>query len=101
MSWTLVLLLSAGSYLFKAVGLLALSGRDVPAPVLRFVGLLPPALLAALIVVQTIGADGGALRLDARIVGLLVAGVAVWRRAPFLVVVVSGMVTAALLRAVA
>lgn len=100
MSWTTVLLLSAGAYLFKAVGLLALAGRDVPAPVLRFVGLLPPALLMALIVVQTIGGEGGAPVLDARLAGLAVAGVAVWRRAPFLVVVATAALTTALLRAV-
>lgn len=99
MSWTLVLLLSGGAYLFKAAGLLALSGREVPAPVLRFLGLLPPALLMALVVVQTVGGDDGGLVLDARLAGLLVAGVAVWRRAPFLVVVASGAVTATLLRA--
>lgn len=100
MSWTTVLLLSAGAYAFKAAGLLALRGRDVPAPVLRFVGLLPPALLTALIVVQTVGGEDGGLTVDARLAGLAVAGVAVWRRAPFLVVVVAGAATAALLRAV-
>lgn len=99
MSWTVVLLLSAGSYAFKAVGLLALAGRDVPTPVLRFVGLLPPALLMALVAVQTVGGDGGALVVDARLAGLAVAGVAVWRRAPFLVVVASAALTTAGLRA--
>lgn len=99
MSWTLVILLSAGAYLCKAVGLLALSRRDVPAGVLRFVDLLPPALLMALIVVQTVGGAAGALVVDARLGGMVVAGIAVWRRAPFLVVVLSGMATTALLRA--
>ena len=99
MSWTVVLLLSAGAYAFKAVGLLALAGRDVPAPVLRFVGLLPPALLMALVAVQTVGGDEGALVVDARLAGLAVAGLAVWRRAPFLVVVASAALTTAALRA--
>ena len=99
MTWTTVLLLSAGSYLLKALGLLALNRREVPEPVLRFVGLLPPALLMALIVVQTVGGEGGALVLDARLAGMAAAGVAVLRRAPFLVVVAAGAGTAALLRA--
>lgn len=99
MTWTTVLLLSAGSYLLKAFGLMALNDREVPEPVLRFVGLLPPALLMALIVVQTVGGEGGALVLDARLAGMAAAGVAVWRRAPFLVVVAAGAGTAALLRA--
>lgn len=101
MSWGTVLLLSAGAYAFKAVGMLALAGRDVPAPFLRFVGLLPPALLMALIVVQTVGGDPGAVVVDARLPGLAVAGVAVWRRAPFLVVVASGAAATAVLRLLA
>ena len=48
--------------------------------------LLPVALLAALIGVQTFG-DGQSLVIDARLGGVLVAGFAVWRRWPFLVVV--------------
>lgn len=101
MSWSTVLLLSAGAYAFKAVGLLALSGRDVPAPMLRFVGLLPPALLMALIVVQTLGGEAGAVVFDARLPGLAVAGAAVWRGAPFLVVVASGALATALIRLIA
>lgn len=100
MTWTTVLLLSAGAYAFKALGLLALDRREVPPPVLRFVGLLPPALLTALIVVQTLGQGDGSLVLDARAAGLAVAGMAVWLRAPFLVVMVGGAAATALLRAV-
>jgi branched-subunit amino acid transport protein len=55
-------------------------------------------LLAALILVQTIG-DGHRLILDARVPALGVAAVLVWRRAPFLVVVLAAAATAALLRA--
>jgi hypothetical protein len=38
--------------------------------------------------------------IDARLPALVVAGVLVWRRAPFLVVVLAAAATAALLRAV-
>lgn len=100
MSWTIVLLLSGGAYLCKAVGLLALGDRGVPEPVLRGVGLLPPALLMALVTVQTLGGPDGAIVIDARLAGMVVAGIAVWRRAPFLVVVLSGAATAAIFRAV-
>lgn len=99
MSWTTVLILSGGAYLFKVVGLLALHRRAVPAAVLQFVGLLPPALLTALIVTQTVAGADAAVVVDARVAGLAVAAVAVWRRAPFLVVVASAVVTTALLRA--
>jgi branched chain amino acid efflux pump len=96
--WTLVILTIAGCYLFKLAGYL------VPARLLehpgmrRAVELLPVALLAALVVVEAI-ADGRHLELDApRLAGLAVGGVAIWRRAPFLVIVVAAGATAALLR---
>jgi hypothetical protein len=57
-------------------------------------------LLAALILVQTLG-DGPRLVIDARAPALAVAAVLVWRRAPFLVVVLAAAATAALLRALA
>jgi hypothetical protein len=57
-------------------------------------------LLAALILVQTLG-DGTRLVVDARAPALAVAAVLVWRRAPFLVVVLAAAATAALLRALA
>lgn len=96
--WFLVLATIAGCYLLK------LSGYLVPARVLdhprarRLVELLPVALLASLVVVQAI-ADGRHIDLDAaRLAGLGVGAVAVWRKAPFIVVVVLAGLTAALLR---
>jgi hypothetical protein len=56
------------------------------------------ALLGGLVVVQAL-AQGRALVLDARAVGLAVAAVAVLLRAPFLVVVVAAAAAAALVRA--
>jgi branched-subunit amino acid transport protein len=64
------------------------------------VELLPVALLAALVVVEAI-ANGRHIELDGpRLAGFAVGAVAVWRRAPFLVVVVVAAATAALLRQV-
>lgn len=60
--------------------------------------LLPVALLAALVVVQTVGADRG-LTLDARLAGVAVAAGLLALRAPFLVVILSAAATAAVLRA--
>ena len=69
-----------------------------PAPVARSAELVPVALLAALIVTQTLtGADGG-LALDARVPALGVAAVLLLLRAPFLLVVLGAAATAALLR---
>ena len=62
--------------------------------------LLAVPLLAALIVVQTIG-DGEGIVLDARVPALAVAAVCVWRRAPFIVTVLAAAAVAAGLRALA
>ena len=59
--------------------------------------LLPVALLAALVAVQTLGSDGR-LVLDARLAGVGVAAVLLAVRAPFLVVILAAAATAALLR---
>jgi branched-subunit amino acid transport protein len=68
------------------------------ASVRRLIELLPIALLGALVVVEAV-ADGRQIHLDAaRLAGLGVGAIAVWRRAPFIVVVLAAGVTAALLR---
>ena len=72
--------------------------REIPAPVRALLDLAPVPLLAALILTQTLS-TAGAYAVDARLPALGVAGVLVWRRAPFLVVVLAAAVTAALLRA--
>lgn len=95
--WTAVLLASVGCYLLK------LAGLSVPTSVLerpvvaRVAGLLPVALLAALVGVQAVG-DGSGLVIDARAAGLGVAVVLLLVRAPFLVVVAGAAAAAAVLR---
>ncbi|TQS46644.1 AzlD domain-containing protein [Cryptosporangium phraense] len=99
MIWLALALAAAGCYLFKLLGL-SLPSRWLADPrVLRIAMLLPVALLAALVAVQTFG-DGRSLVLDARAAGLGVAVVAVLLRAPFLLVVVLAAATAATVRAV-
>lgn len=98
--WTLVIATVVGCYLLKLAGYL------VPARVLdhprtrRVIELLPVALLAALVVVEAV-ANGRHLDWNGpRMAGFAVGAVAVWRRAPFLVVVISAAVVAAVLRLV-
>jgi uncharacterized membrane protein len=97
-TWILVIATIAGCYLFKLGGYL-IPARVLEAPqVRRLVELLPVALLAALVVVEAV-ANGRHLDFDgARLAGVAVGGVAVWLRAPFLVVIVAAGLTAALLR---
>lgn len=96
--WVSVLLAGALSFVTKFAGYVVpahwLSGRRTT----RVTTLLPVALLAALVAVQTV-VQGTALVVDARIAAVAVAVVALALRAPFLVVVVLGAATAAGLRA--
>jgi branched-subunit amino acid transport protein len=97
MSWTTLLTLGVISYALKAVGPLLAGGRQLGAQTRRTLELVAVPLLAALIVVQTLG-DDHRLVIDARAPALAVAAVLAWRRAPFLVVVLASATTAALLR---
>lgn len=99
MSWAAILVLAGGAYAFKVLGLVVLGGRPVPARLQRCLGLLPAALLPALIAVQTVAGDR-ALVVDARAGGVAVAVVAAWRRAPFPLIVVGAAAATAGLRAV-
>jgi branched-subunit amino acid transport protein len=100
MSWTALLGLAAGAYALKALGPVLAGHRELRADARGLLDLLSIPLLAALVVVQTLQAGGGIV-LDARVPALGVAAVLVWRRAPFLVVVLAAAATAALLRAAA
>jgi len=85
--------------------LLKLAGYVLPTAVLadprvgRTTDLVTAGCLAALVVVQTVGGDGGGPVLDARLGAVAVAAVALLLRAPFVVVVLLGAATAAGLRA--
>lgn len=95
--WGWVLVACAVAYATKLLGYL------VPARVLdnphvtRVAGTLTIGLLASLTAVNAV-ASGQALALDARVGALAAAAVALWLRAPFLVVVLAGATAAALLR---
>lgn len=98
MLWVLVVATIVGCYLLKVAGYLVPARLLEHPRVRRVVELLPVALLAALVVVEAI-ADGRHIDLDGpRLAGFAVGAVAVWRRAPFLVVVVAAGATASLLR---
>lgn len=93
-----VLLLGLGTLALKAAGPVLGAGRTLPPLVDRVARLLPAALLAALTVSGTLAA-GTELRLDARLVGVLAAAIALRWRAPFAVVVLVGAAATAVTRA--
>ena len=100
MTWTALIALCAISYALKASGPVLAGGRRLGPGVRQALDLVAVPLLAALILVQTVS-DGNRLVLDARVPALAVAAILVWRRAPFLVVVLAAAATAGLLRALA
>jgi hypothetical protein len=95
--WTWLLLSCLLAYAWKLLGYL------VPASLLRnprmsrIAGTMTIGLLASLTVVNAV-ATGQSLALDARLGALAGAALALWFRAPFLVVVIVGAAAAAGLR---
>ncbi|MCD9199158.1 AzlD domain-containing protein [Aeromicrobium wangtongii] len=83
----------------KAIGPVALGGRDLPPRLVGVIALMAPALLAALVLTSTF-AVGDEWRIGASTVGVAVAGVILWRRGPLLLAVVTAVAVTALLRAV-
>jgi branched-subunit amino acid transport protein len=96
-SWTIVIAVGAGTMAIKAAGPLLLGSRPLPASVQRVVALLAPALLAALVATAALGV-GQRLVIDARMIGLGAAALALVLRAPVLLVVVIAAATAAVAR---
>ena len=76
-AWVTILALTVGTAIIRASGPVLLGGRDLPARLQGVIALLAPALLAALVAVQTFGAsEGGEYEIDARVVGVGAAAVA-------------------------
>ena len=87
--WSAILLACACAFATKLAGY-AIPARWLHSPrMLRVAGALTVALLASLTVMNTF-ASGAALVLDARLAALAVAALALWLRAPFLLVVLLG-----------
>lgn len=99
-AWIVVAAVGAATVAIKAAGPLLLGGRPLPPRVLAVVRLLAPALLAALVVTQTV-VSADRLVMDARLIGVAVAAGALVLRAPLLVVVVLAAASTALVRALA
>ena len=95
MIWAGVLIASAACYGLKLAGLSLPESWLRDARLQRTVPLIPVALLAALVAIQTFS-TGQHLVLDVRVASLGVAIIAVALRAPFLVVVAVASATAAL-----
>jgi branched-subunit amino acid transport protein len=97
MTWVVIAAVGLATIVFKASGPVLLGGRALPGRVASVVEMLAPAMLAALVVTQTVGGDR-ALVLDERLLGVAAGGIAILARAPLAVVIAVAGATAALAR---
>jgi branched-subunit amino acid transport protein len=96
-TWAAIVVGGVGCYLLKLAGL-SVPERVLERPAVRRVaGLIPVALLSALVAVQVFS-TGHRLVVDERAAGLAAAVVLLLLRAPFLAVVFGAALTAGLLR---
>ena len=96
--WLAVLAVIVANWLLKAAGPLVLGDHTLPSVARRIVGLMAPVLLAGLIVVELAGPDWEGVDPE-QVTGVAVAGLAWTARAPMLVAVLLGALSAAGLRA--
>ena len=99
--WITIALLALGTVAIKAAGPIVLGGRELPPRVVGVITLLAPALLTALVVVETVGRETEGFTLDARLAGVAAAILAIAARLPIIAVVGLAAVAAALARALA
>jgi branched-subunit amino acid transport protein len=97
--WTTIAGLTVVTAVIKAAGPVSLGGRELPESVMSVIALLAPALLAALVMVETFSHDR-TLVLDARAGGVAAAAAALALRASLPVAVIVAAVVAAGLRLV-
>jgi branched-subunit amino acid transport protein len=97
MTWTLILGLAAAAYFLKLLGAVIIGHWEMPPALERCLMLIPAALLAGLIAKDTFTV-GQQIGIDARAAGLAVAVIATWRKMPFVVIIVAGVGTTALIR---
>ncbi len=95
--WTSVLAVGAATIALKATGPVLLGRRELPSWLAGPVSLLAPAVLAAFVVTQAVGAHRDIVA-DARLVGLGAGAIAIALRAPILAVVIVAAAAAALTR---
>lgn len=96
-TWLVVAIVGAGTVVCKALGPVLLGGRRLPPQLAGIVDMLAPALLAALVVTQAVGADRKFV-FDERLFGIAAAVVAIRLRAPLLVIIVAAAGVTALAR---
>jgi predicted alpha/beta-hydrolase family hydrolase len=98
--WIVVGALFFGTAAMKAMGPVAFGGRSLSGRSAAVVALVAPAILGALVVYETFSAGGPGLQVDARIVGLAGAALAIALRLPLIAVVLVAALATGLARAI-
>ena len=96
--WLVVAATALVTALIKGFGPVTVGGRRLPAWSAGVIGLLAPALLAALVVVSAL-TEGKAIAVGPQTAGVAAAGIALWRGANVLVGVMVAVVVTAGVRA--
>ena len=99
MTWLVIAVVGAATMLFKASGPVFLGRRELPPRIAALVEVLAPAMLAALVVTQTVDGEHQLL-LDDRLAGVAAGAAALALRAPLVVVMAVAAAVAALVRLV-
>ena len=93
-TWIVVAMVGVATIAFKAAGPVLIGRRVLPRAVQSVVDLLAPVMLMALVVTQTFGGDEE-IQVDARVLGVGAAVVAIWLRAHVIIAMaVAAAVTA-------
>jgi uncharacterized membrane protein len=99
--WITIGALTVTTAAIRAAGPVLVGGRDLHPRLFGVIALLAPALLAALVVVETLSGTDNELVVDERIAGVAAAGAAIALRASIVPVIVVAAVVTALARALA
>jgi branched-subunit amino acid transport protein len=95
--WLVVAVVGIATIACKAAGPVLLGRRELPPRLQACVELLAPVMLTALVVTQTFGGDEE-IQVDARVVGVGAAAIAIALRTPIIVAMAAAALVTALVR---
>jgi len=98
-AWITIGVLAVATMLIKIAAPVLLGGRTLPRALTAVIALLAPALLGALVLVETAGGPDHQVTIDARAAGLAAAAGVLAARRSLIVAVVAAAAVTALVRA--
>lgn len=100
LTWSVMIALALGVYVQRLAGAVLIDAERLSPAWRRVLDALPLAIISAVVALATFS-EGGQLKLDARIAGVVVAALCANRRMPMLVTVIAAAVTTAAIRSLA